>query len=289
MPRRVVLGVLLSLLALGVSAVAPASSSPEAPRYLALGDSLAGSSQARGPHNLGYAEQLWHYEARRVPDVKLVKLGRGGETAARMLRSPRPGPTQLRQAETALRAHPAALVTIDIGANEVERCRLDLGFDDRCVQAGLASIRADLPRILRALRSAAPATTPIVGINYYNYFLGKWIRGRHGRLIARRSVAVERAINATLARVYRRFHVPVADVEDAFASDQLDHYVRLAPYGRVPLAVARVCQWTWSCVPNGDDHANTAGYGVIARAVERLLPARTGALTPDRNGGVSAP
>ena len=38
--------------------------------------------------------------------------------------------------------------------------------------------------------------------------------------------------------------------------------------GQVPRNVALVCQWTWECVapPRGpDQHANEAGYGVIAR------------------------
>jgi hypothetical protein len=51
-------------------------------------------------------------------------------------------------------------------------------------------------------------------------------------------------------------------------------YVRLAPYGRLPLAVARVCRWTWSCADDGDDHANSAGYAVIARTVARLVDRR---------------
>jgi lysophospholipase L1-like esterase len=276
MRRSLFLGILLGLVAVGLWTGASASPSPEGPRYLALGDSLAGSSQARGPHNRGYAEQLLGYEARRVPGVTLLKLGRGGETAARMLRSPRPGPSQLRMAEVALRERPTALVTIDIGANEVERCRRGAGFDYGCVDAGLTSLRTSLPQILRRLRAAAPSSTPIVGIDYYNYFLGKWVRGRDGRVLARRSAPVERRINATLAAIYRHFHVPLADVEDAFATDQLDQYVELSPYGRIPLAVARVCRWTWSCVPDGDDHANSAGYAVIAHAVERVLPDPTG-------------
>jgi hypothetical protein len=97
------------------------------------------------------------------------------------------------------------------------------------------------------------------------------VRGGDGRALARRSVPVERRINATLNEIYRRFRVPVADVEDAFATDQLHRYVHLSPYGRIPLAVAQVCRWTWSCRPDGDDHANAAGYAVIARVVERVL------------------
>ncbi len=63
-------------------------------------------------------------------------------------------------------------------------------------------------------------------------------------------------------------------MEDAFATDQLDRYVQLKPYGRIPLAVARVCRWTWSCSDKDDDHTNTAGYRVIAREVEKVLDRR---------------
>jgi lysophospholipase L1-like esterase len=267
--RRLLAGA--GLLGVGALLAAFAHRSAAGPRYLALGDSLAASSQAHGSRDRGYAEEVWRHEARRIPGLVLVKLGRGGETAARIIRSPRSGPSQLAAAEAQLRRHRTALVTIDIGANEVERCQHGFGFDGRCVAAGLASLRRNLSQILGGLRAAAPASTPIVGINYYNSFLGYWVRGRGGRLLARRSMPVERAINATLAAVYRRFGVPVADVEHAFASHELHRYVRVLPYGRLPLAVARVCRWTWSCADDGDDHANTTGYAVIARAVERVL------------------
>lgn len=272
-PKKAAFFALLAAAALWLVA-AVAFPSEGAPRYLALGDSLAGSSQAHGPRNQGYAEQLWQDERRHESGLVLVKLGRGGETAARMIHSPRPGLSQLALAQQALRAHPTKLLTIDIGANDVERCRRGTGFDSRCVDAGLSSLRRDLPRILQSLRRAAPSGTPIVGINYYNSFLGKWVQGKDGRLLARRSVPVERRMNATLATIYRRFRIPLADVEDGFATDQLRRYVRTPRYGRVPLAVARVCSWTWSCADNGDDHANTAGYAVIARVVERVLASR---------------
>jgi hypothetical protein len=42
----------------------------------------------------------------------------------------------------------------------------------------------------------------------------------------------------------------------------------------IPLNVRRECEWTWICAsaPLGPDiHANTDGYGVIARAFEQEL------------------
>jgi hypothetical protein len=50
----------------------------------------------------------------------------------------------------------------------------------------------------------------------------------------------------------------------------------------VPVAVARVCAWTWMCVPGRapDIHPTTAGHGMIAAAVLRQVrdgpPPRTG-------------
>jgi hypothetical protein len=43
----------------------------------------------------------------------------------------------------------------------------------------------------------------------------------------------------------------------------------------LPLDVERICQWTWMCTPpplGPDIHANTTGYGVIARAFADQLP-----------------
>lgn len=276
-PRHVVASLVL-LLAFGVVVGAPgggaSSPPPEAPRYLALGDSLAAGYQPNAPSNLGYAERVWRHRARSERNLVLVKLGRGGETAVSMVRSSRPGPSQLERAEGILKGRRTALVTLDIGANEVEACRRGDGFDEGCVDRGLASLRRTLPRILRRLRIAGRGKVPIVGINYYNSFLGGWVRGAGGRRLARRSVSVERRINATLARAYHRAHVPMADVEQAFSTDQMDRYASLKRYGRVPVAVAQICRWTWSCEDDGDDHTNTAGYSVIARAVARVLDRR---------------
>lgn len=245
---------------------------PGAPRYLALGDSLAASTQpGNGPSDAGYAEDVWKLRARKTPGLVLVKLGRGGETAASLIRRDGPEPSQLERAEGVLKSRHTALVTLDVGANEVERCQRGAGFDSSCVGRGLASLRRNLPQAIRRLRAAGGGRLPLIGINYYNSFLGRWTDGKDGRLLARRSVAVERSINAALDRIYGRAHVPVADVEDAFSTDQLDRYVELAPYGRIPLAVAQVCRWTWSCSDKGDDHTNSAGYRVITRAVQSAL------------------
>jgi lysophospholipase L1-like esterase len=244
------------------------------PRYVSLGDSLAASMQPDADGNDrptpdGFSERVWSARVAVSPNLALVKLGRGGETAASMIKSAKGRPSQLELAEQQLRDGGVALVTIDIGANEVEGCANGSGFNQACVQRGLASLRQSLPRIISRLRAAGGSHVTIVGVNYYNSFLGRWVTG--GRKLAQASVPVERAINATLAKLYKKAHIPVADVETRFQTRALSTYVNTRTHGRVPLAVANTCRWTWACSARYDDHTNTLGYRVIARAVLAML------------------
>lgn len=50
------------------------------------------------------------------------------------------------------------LVTIDLGANDVEPCASLTGLNEQCVKNGFATVLANLPYILSTLR-AAPAPT----------------------------------------------------------------------------------------------------------------------------------
>jgi lysophospholipase L1-like esterase len=250
---------------------APRAVGNRAPVYVALGDSLAASMQKGRTTSDGYAEAIVDARAKAFPGLQLAKLGRGGETAASMLASPDAGPSQLERAEALLRSGRVVFVTIDIGANEVEGCRSGNGFDAACVNRGLASLRTSLPQTIRGLRAAGGSEVPIVAMNYYNSFLGRWATGASGRRLALASVPVERRINQTLATTYRRAGVPMADVATRFATSSF-RTVNTRKYGGVPLAVARTCEWTWACVPPYDDHTNTAGYQVIAHALLGLLP-----------------
>lgn len=63
----------------------------------------------------------------------------------------------------------------------------------------------------------------------------------------------------------------MVDVEALFAARQMKRYVQTAEHGRVPLAVARTCRWTWACSDRYDGHTNTAGYRVIAMGVLSVL------------------
>jgi len=53
----------------------------------------------------------------------------------------------------------------------------------------------------------------------------------------------------------------------AFSSNDFDTLVDLQGVGIVPINVAKICMWTWVCAPpplGPDNHANAAGYAVIA-------------------------
>lgn len=266
--------VLLAALA-GNALAAPGSGGDHAKLYyLALGDSLAASVQPIGdPTNLyrtdeGYAEQLLAIGQGHWPKLSLVKLACPGETTTSMLNGgycAYDRGTQLDQAVAFLEAHRkfVAFVTIDLGANDFP-CQAAA-----CIPAGFVSIQVNLPTILARLRSAAGPDVPIIGMSVYNPFLGAWLLGPEGEQFAAESAPLMAAVNGLLRQVFNAAGMPVADVEGAFSSSDFATMVLLPGVGTVPINVARICLWTWVCVPpprGPDNHANAAGYGVMARA-----------------------
>jgi hypothetical protein len=132
-----------------------------------------------------------------------------------------------------------------------------------------AVISTYLPQIFARLRAAAGAGVPIIAMNYYNPFLPEvWFATRSVAAL-QESVAQINALNGLLESIYAAAGVPVADVENAFQVNDL------SLVGGTPLNVLRECEWTWVCTPppHGPHiHANTEGYGVIAEALEQVVP-----------------
>jgi hypothetical protein len=119
-------------------------------------------------------------------------------------------------------------------------------------------------------------------MNYYLPALAQWRQGPAGRAFARLSELAATGYNAVLTRVYKEHGVGVADVFGAFHTSDFSPQVTLRGLGRLPRNVAAICQWTWECAapPRGpNEHANQAGYQVIARAF-LLAGARQAAARP---------
>jgi lysophospholipase L1-like esterase len=255
--------------------------------YLSLGDSLArgwqpNSSGRTRETNQGYVDVVARALGRAHPGLATVKLGCPGETAASMVSGGRchyGAGSQLAAAESFLKAHrrKVVAVTVNIGDNDVEQCMVHSRIDGACVRRELAVVRNRLPKIAAHLRASAGKGVPIAGLADYDQFLAYWLSGSAGRRLAKRSVRIIRRLNELADGVYHRAGVRAADATAAFATTDLSHFVSLRGHGRVPLAVARVCRWTWACSapPIGfNDHANAQGYRVLGRVVLKALGVR---------------
>jgi len=271
MLRRITSVAAVAALTLGLLGAPSAASEDESTTYyLALGDSLAAGYQPVTPldRTEGYVWQLHEKLRAADPKLSLENLGCGGETSGTLLNGgicEYPGrDSQLEAAERFLHAHKAkvSLITIDIGGNDLNRCARGGTIDPACVQSALATLSVNLGQILARLRAVAPET-PIIGMTYYNPYLAAWLTGPAGRALALQSIQVSAAFNGILTALYRAAGARVADVSAAFASTDLVTQVPLPGAGSVPLAVARICTWTWMCAKT-DIHANTIGYAVIA-------------------------
>lgn len=265
---------------------APALAGSKDVYYVSVGDSLAKGYQppfSRNPTSLhqGYADQLFKIVRSEISNLRLVKLGCGGETTDTIINGvdfcPFPDGSQLAQAANFLQAHRGQVefVTIDIGANDIFESCLDFStgiLDLSCVNATLPTLQANLTTILQTLHAAAPGV-PIYGMTYYDPLLGYWVLGPDGSrgnpAIAQTDAQAWDAFNAALVTTYQASGVTVADVAGAFATSDFTDLVPMKDVGLVPLNVANNCTWTWNCTrpPLGPDvHANNDGYGVIAQA-----------------------
>jgi lysophospholipase L1-like esterase len=274
--------------AVAVAAAVTACSGPAAPAghhqpasyYLALGDSLsvgvqpdaAGASVETGQ---GYPNQVYTALIGRHPGLRLVKLGCPGETTSTMIHGGicrYSGGSQLAAAVAFLHAHHGhvLLVTIDIGANDPEDCgHVSLSAIVSCVGTGIPRALQNLGTIMTRLRAAAGSGVRIVGMSYYLPALAEWRNGLLGQVVARLTEGLAASYSDSLGQVYAKYGARTADVFGAFATADFGDQVSVPGIGTVPRNVALVCRWTWECAapPRGpNQHANEAGYGVIARA-----------------------
>lgn len=289
---------LLVVLCLAVLASAlPASADKEDDRYyVALGASVTqGFQPIGGPgtvetfpgYTQGFADELFKMLRGGVPTLRLVNLACAGASMKTIigggaLCSYAHG-SQLAEAAAFLRAHPGQIevITVELGAGDFlfppplgEGC-----FDGAsgilsvaCMTAALPGIQARVKRIVDTLQAAAPGV-PIVGMNYFNSFLGFWVLvpGPVGQFLARAAEDAIEVLNRGLISAYVREGVLVADVAAKFA---ISDFTLDAASG-MPVNVLRECEWTWFCTgpPLGPDaHPNNAGHRAIADAFRDVVP-----------------
>jgi lysophospholipase L1-like esterase len=297
---------LAAALAVMIAALAPAVAQAAKPKYyVALGDSLSvgvqpNSSGASVETSHGYPHQLLALKRRSIPGLRLYDLGCGGEDTASMLGK---GPktrcqysgdhrlgysthrkgSQIAAAEKFLRTHrgQVAFVTIDIGANDVDSCATGGSVNFACLNAGIASIKKNIPKISKRLRAAAGPGVTIVGMTVYDPFLYLHFDPNPGtRGLAQASVALAKTVNQAITDGHKKNGVTkVADVFSAFRTTDtsLVSYTGALTNNQpqqVPRNVERICKLTWMCVPRPvgpNIHANTTGYGVIAKTFKPLV------------------
>jgi lysophospholipase L1-like esterase len=289
MSRRLPRSIIPSALALAATVALAACSSrpavPAAPRaaayYVALGDSLSQGVQPNAAGRSvetpqGYPDLVYARLRSRHPALRLVRLGCPGETTRTMRYGGRcryRDGSQLAAAGAFLRAHRGhvLLVTIDVGANDPEVCSSETSLTSLAsCAAHLPDAAANLTAILASLRAAAGPRVRIVGMSYYLPALAEWRAGFLGQEVARVSARFAAGYNELLNHAYAQAGVTVANVFGAFGTTDFGHPVTVPGIGSLPRNVARICEWTWECAaaPRGpNQHANTAGYRVIAHAV----------------------
>ncbi len=285
--RNVVLS--LSLVA-GAAAVTVAPSAGAAKKttmyYVNLGDSYAAGYQYGGQPATtelhGYANQLDAALAKKHP-MTLENFGCGGATTDSLLNTvncPDPttnGPTYTTTSQEAaalafIAAHPGqiGLITISIGGNDFDGC---VGGSNpaTCVLDAMPTMKANVEKLSSDLRTAVGSGVPIIGITYPDVVLGEWLQGTNGKSLASLSVTAFKAIiNPTLAAAYATYNVSFVDVTTATgAYTPWSKMTKLKPYGKIPVAVANVCELTWFCSIAGDIHPKTAGYKVIAGLLQK--------------------
>ncbi len=275
--------------AAAVTGAGPALAAPRAPApapayYVSLGDSLAQGVQpnAKGQDVItkqGYPDQLFTALHVGNPTLKLAKLGCPGETTASMINGGictyTGAKSQLAAALAFLQAHQGhiQLVTIDIGANDLNPCLAKTLLKNviKCLETTIPKVVKNLGSILKALRSApGGATLPIIGMTYYDPELAGWLVPKL-RTRAEASIALASQFGLDLRQVYKAAGAPVASAFGAFHTSDIKHLVTVPAFGKVPRDVAYLCSYTWQCTTAQDEHANVLGYGVIANAFLKVI------------------
>lgn len=287
-----ILGALLLLPGTMGGATLRTSSSPN--YYVSIGDSYSIGYQPDPAVSLklGYTRDVVATEKKRGTNLTLVNFGCGGATTASLLTTagcPDPAPPSLggvpyttvpqaaaaTQFITAHRGH-IALITVSIGGNDVTQCATSPS-PVTCVAGVVPTVSTNVTTLLAEVRAAAGKTVPIIGLTYPDVILGAWVHPPVAKSLATLSVVAFKAvINPTLKRAYQANGGTFVDVTTATgAYTPLTKTTVYPPYGRIPVAVADVCRYTWYC-SEANIHPHTVGYQLIGKLIVAALPKKLG-------------
>jgi lysophospholipase L1-like esterase len=229
--------------------------------------------------NVSYPNHIAGHYFGELPNLHLVNMACSGETTTSMMSGSMcaPGGSQYQNALAFLRAYrgSVALVTIDIGGNDVVGC-INAANAATCFVNGLSTMQRNLATILAGLRGAVGPGVAIVGMNVYDPLLGDWLAPPGpSRSLAIAAIAGLGTLNTDMEQVYAAASVPVANVQDAFQGTDMTHLVA-SQWGEVPVAVDRACSLLDIVCHAGQsegfgDDPNTAGAAVIATAFEKVI------------------
>lgn len=227
------------------------------PVFLALGDSLTTGFQRGTGDDLpgAWPTLLTQRLAETGPRLHVENLACAGETTTEFVSGGRchaAPQSQLLRAETILvdGGRAVALVSVQIGANDVLRCLGAHGADAACESAGAATYSANLPEILTRLRAAAGPRVPMLVIGYYDPFRGAVAGRTLPPQVQQDSAAATDRLNAALAAAAAGAGAHVVDLRGVLEG----------PDG------SRLCVLTSVCT-TGDFHLNPAGNAAVADAV----------------------
>lgn len=263
--------------------------------YVSVGDSYAAgyqptSSNSGATTRNGFAYQVVGDATSAGYHLQLVNFACAGATTTSILTAAGcpaknlgpgadgyPGRTQAAAADAYLQAHrdDVALITVSIGGNDVTACAAAAN-PISCVTTAVAKIKTNLTTLVTGLRKAAGPKAQIVGITYPDVLLGDLLsKNAAQRGTAQLSVtAFQALINPTLQAAYESVGGKFVDVTSATGGfGSLTDMTTLAPYGKIPVPVAKICTLTYYCQYH-DIHPRTDGYALIAKLVVAALTPR---------------
>jgi lysophospholipase L1-like esterase len=263
--------------------------------YVSIGDSYAAGYEPTGLHTghttrNGFAYLVADQARIGGKGLTLVNFACAGATTMSVLHqlgcgSGRLGPgavnypkqTQAQAAVEFVKKHRAeiGLITVIISGNDVTKCaKVKAAEVAPCISKALVGVKTNVASLLREIRAAAGDHTPIIGLTYPDVILGAYVSPKISlKALAPLSVAAFRGLlNPALKAQYDAINAKFIDVTAATgAYIPFTQTTTLAPYGTIPVSVAKVCQLTYYCQYQ-NIHPKDSGYAAIAKLIEQALP-----------------